>query len=88
MLEALLELEKLLPSGTWITAFKADGDSVILEGQTTSTLLAITEFKNRLEESELFESVIIESANLPKETKGGDSQIRNFSIKFKLKGKI
>ncbi|KPK40634.1 MAG: hypothetical protein AMJ78_06990, partial [Omnitrophica WOR_2 bacterium SM23_29] len=88
LLEALLEIEKLLPYDTWVTALKTDFDTVTLEGQTTSTLLTITEFKNKLESSDLFESVNIESASFPKETKQGDSQVRNFSIKFKLKGKL
>lgn len=87
-LEALLELEKLLPYDTWITALKTDKDLVVLEGQTTSTLLAITEFKNRLEASELFESVEIIYASLPKEAKEGDGQVRIFSIRFKLKGNV
>lgn len=87
-LEALSELERFMPHDTWITMLKNDGDFVILEGQTTSTFLAITEFKNRLEGSELFELVEIVYASLPKEAKEGDSQTRVFSIKFKLKGKI
>lgn len=88
LLEALLEIEKLLPYDTWVTALKTDLDTVTLEGQTTSTLLAITEFKNRLESSELFESVEIKSASLPQVTKEGETQVRNFTITFKLKGKI
>ncbi len=87
-LEALLELEVLLPHDTWVTALKSEGDFVILEGQTTSTLLAITEFKNRLEASELFESAEILYAALPKSAEEGGSVVRNFAIRFKLKGKV
>jgi len=86
-LEVLLELEKLLPRDAWITALRTDVDFVILEGKTTSTLVAITELTNKLEASKLFESVKIISAVL-QETIEGEGQIRNFSIRFKLKGQI
>lgn len=88
LLETLLEIEKLLPYDVWVTALRTEGNSLTLEGQTTSTLLAITEFKNKLEPSELFESVDIIRATAPQPTKEGESQIRYFTITFKVKGKI
>ncbi|MFH0771845.1 MAG: pilus assembly protein PilM [Candidatus Omnitrophota bacterium] len=86
MLETLLEVEKLLPSGIWITSFELKEGSVGLKGQTTSNLLAIKELKNKLESSSLIGSVEILYASLPKQSSEDETQIRDFSIRFKLKG--
>lgn len=87
LLETLLEVEKLLPLDTWITAFTADKGSVVVEGKTFSNLSTITEFKKRLESSKMFEAVEILYASLPKQSEEDGGQVRDFSIKFKLKGK-
>lgn len=85
LLEVLLEVEKLLPLDTWLTAFTDDKDSVVLEGKTLSNLSTITEYKKRLESSLLFEAVEILYASLPRQSEEDGGQIRDFSIKFKLK---
>jgi type IV pilus assembly protein PilM len=86
LLEVLLEVEELLPLDTWLTAFTDDKGSVILEGKTFSNLSTITEYKKRLESSPLFESVEILYASLPRQSEEDGRQIRDFSIKFKLRG--
>ncbi len=85
-LEAILEIRKLLPSETWLTSVAKDKDLISLEGRTTSSLLTINEFKNKLASSQLFDSVEIIYASLPRATEEGAGQYRDFSIKFKLKG--
>ncbi len=85
-LEAILEIRKLLPEETWLTSISKDKDLFQLEGRTTSSLLTINEFKNKLAASPLFDSVEIIYASLPRETEEGAGQYRDFSIKFKLKG--
>ncbi|MDD5269782.1 MAG: type IV pilus assembly protein PilM [Candidatus Omnitrophica bacterium] len=85
LLEALLEVEKLLPKETWLTSLSEEKDWVSIEGRTSENLLTITEFKNKLSASPLFESVEIIYASLPKDSEEGMGQLRDFSIKFKLK---
>ena len=85
-IEAILEVRKLLPDQTWLTSISKDKDAISLEGRTLSNLLAINEFKNKLASSQLFDSVEIIYASLPRETEEGAGQYRDFSIKFKLKG--
>ena len=85
LLEVLLEVEKLLPLDTWLTAFTDDKGSVVLEGKTLSNLSTITEYKKRLESSPLFEAVEILYASLPRQSEEDGGQIRDFSIKFKLR---
>jgi type IV pilus assembly protein PilM len=85
LLEVLLEVEKLLPLDTWLTAFTDDKGLVIIEGKTLSNLSTITEYKKRLESSPLFEAVEILYASLARKSEEGGGQIRDFSIKFKLK---
>ena len=85
LLEALLEVEKLLPLDTWLTAFTDDKGFVVLEGKTLSNLSTITEYKKRLESSPLFEAVEILYASLPRQSAEDGGQIRDFSIKFKLR---
>lgn len=84
-LEMLLEVEKLLPKETWLTSISQDKDWVAIEGRTSENLLTITELKNKLSASPLFDSVEIIFAGLPKDSEEGMGQLRDFSIKFKLK---
>jgi Tfp pilus assembly protein PilN len=84
-LEALLEVEKLLPKETWLTSVSQEKDWVSIEGRTSENLLTITEFKNKLSASPLFDSVEIVYAGLPKDSEEGMGQLRDFIIKFKLK---
>lgn len=85
-IEALLEVRKLLPDQTWLTAIFEEKGLISLEGRTLSNLLTINEFKNRLAASSLFDSVEIIYASLPREVEEGSGQLRDFSIKFKLVG--
>jgi len=85
LLEVLLEVEKLLPLDTWLTAFTDDKGFVVLEGKTLSNLSTITEYKKRLESSPLFEAVEILYASLARQSEEDGGQIRDFSIKFKLR---
>lgn len=85
-IEALLEIRKLLPDQTWLTAIFEENGLISLEGKTLSNLLAINEFKDRLAASPLFDSVEIIYASLPREVEEGAGQLRDFSIKFKLVG--
>ncbi|MFA5093974.1 MAG: cell division FtsA domain-containing protein, partial [Candidatus Omnitrophota bacterium] len=87
LLESFLEVEKLLPKETWLTSFGMEKDWVTIEGRTSENLTAITDFKNKLAESPFFESVDIIYASLPKDDEEGMGQIRDFSIKFKLKAR-
>ena len=84
--EALLEIRKLLPDQTWLTSISKDKDIVSLEGRTLSNLLAINEFKNKLAASPMFDSVEIIYASLPRVVEEGAGQLRDFSIKFRLRG--
>jgi len=84
-IEALLEIRKLLPDQTWLTAISEDKGLISLEGRTLSNLLTINEFKNKLAASPLFDSVEIIYASLPREVEEGSGQLRDFSIKFKLR---
>ncbi len=88
LLETMLEVDKLFPDYTWLTSLSYDKGWAVIEGQTTSNLLTITEFKKRLESSKSFEAVEILYASLPKESEEGGEQIRDFSIRFKVKGKM
>lgn len=88
ILEAMLEVKKLLPGDTWLTSFTEEKDWLIIEGRTTSNLITITEFKNRLSASPLFDSVEIIYASLPKDSEEGGGQLRDFSIKFKFKSLV
>lgn len=85
LLEVLLEVEKLLPLDTWLTAFTDDKGFVVLEGKTLSNLSTITEYKKRLESSPLVEAVEILYASLARKSEEDGGQIRDFSIKFKLR---
>ncbi|MFA5148288.1 MAG: type IV pilus assembly protein PilM [Candidatus Omnitrophota bacterium] len=84
-LETFLEIEKLLPRETWLTSVSQEKDWVSIEGRTPESLLTITEFKNKLSASPLFDSVEIIYASVPKDSEEGMGQLRDFSIKFKLK---
>lgn len=84
-IEALLEIRKLLPDQTWLTAISEENGLISLEGKTLSNLLTINEFKSKLAASPLFDSVEIIYASLPRELEEGGGQLRDFSIKFKLK---
>jgi len=85
ILEAMLEVRKLLPAETWLTSVSVDKNTISLEGRTISDLLAINEFKDKLASSPMFDSVEILYASLPREAETETGQFRNFSIKFKLK---
>lgn len=85
LLDILLEIDASLPLEAWITAWTREKEFVMLEGKTTANFSTITEFKKKLESSVLFESVEIVYASLPKQAAGDNRQIRDFSIKLKLK---
>lgn len=87
LLDALLEIDAALPLDAWITAFTGEKEFVTIEGRTTANFSTITEFKKKLESSALFESVEIVYASLPQQAAGDNRQIRNFSIRFKLKNR-
>lgn len=82
-IKTLSVLGKSLPDDVWLIGIKNDKNTITIGGRVKGNFESITSFKNELIKSGYFKSVVVESANVLKESNLTED-VRVFTIKIEI----